>query len=155
MSLATSLPVLLRLSGQASIMGRSVVFHQNELEVMQTGIRTQLVVHAGAAQTSLSFTEDFRSAAGGLFGGIVGGLGLGVGFGVGFGVGLGALQSALFAMTFPAAMLVAAFFGARTLYKALVRGRRRKSKETLDRVARAIADNGAMATEHEDSLPPQ
>lgn len=137
--LAAALPSLLGETGQASVLGRTLSYATGELEAMRTGARTRVTVHAGSERTTVSVVDDMRTMAAGLFGGIVGGVGLGVGFGVGFGVGLGALGSPAFAALVPIAAIGLSFLGARGLYRAIVRGRRARVEERLNRIAQTIS----------------
>ena len=99
-----------------------------------SGITTSVSVNASGGRTEIAVQERLGVVAGGVFGGLVGGFGLGTGLGVGLGVGIGALGSAVFSALFPLGIIGAAYLGARAIYKAVVRGRKREMKRIIDRV---------------------
>lgn len=140
--LAAALPSFTDHSGNANFTGRTLSFTSNEFESMRTGIKTQVLVHGGQKATNVTVTQDARMAAGGLLGGIVGGVGLGAGLGVGLGVGLGALGSVAFATFFPIGMLLASFFGARAIFKAVMSSRARAAETELRQIVEFLRREG-------------
>lgn len=153
--LGAALPTVMGETGQSSVFGKSVSYSTGELEAMRSGSRTQITIHAGEHQTLITASEDMRNVAGGVFGGLVGGFGGGVGFGVGFGVGLGALGSPLFAALFPFVAVGGAFLGARALYRGIVRSKRRRTQDRIERIIRYVTENGATPRDDADTHPVQ
>lgn len=114
-----------------------------------------VVVSARDGETEIRIEERLHRFAGGLFGGGVGGFGTGVGLGVGLRVGLEVLGSALFATVFPLAVIGMAYIGAREIYRAVVRRRRRVIGELLDRLVAEVSACGAEGVLSARDRPPE
>jgi hypothetical protein len=131
--LAADVERIVGLPGQVSTAGRRAIWQASYLAAQQRAWMLTVSVGAYEDQTVVEVESRNGVLAGGLFGGLGGGLGIGGGVGVGVGVGVGALGSPLFAVVFPLACIAGSFLFARTLFRAITRGRRRKIQRILER----------------------
>lgn len=123
--------------GQASALGSTFTWQSST----PGGERSlQVTVTSGNGRTRIRIEERLTNLAGQLFGGMVGGGGGGIGLGIGLGVGIGALQSAAFAIFWPAGVIGGAYLLARSIYTSTARKRRRVLRDLLDRLTERIED---------------
>lgn len=121
--------------GQASALGRTFTWQSST----PSGERSlQVTVTSRDGRTRIRIEERLSNLAGQLFGGMLGGGGGGIGLGIGLGVGIGALQSAAFAIAWPASIIGGAYLLARSIYTSTARKRRRVLRDLLDRLTERI-----------------
>ncbi len=128
--------------GHPSLLGRTLTWQGGNADASR---KTRVVVSSRDGATTIRVEENLSQLAGGLFGGIGGGVGGGVGFGLGFPLAI-ALQSEIALVGLPLAWLGLTYFGVRTLYRNIVRGRRRVVEELFSRLAGAAEDAIATAS---------
>jgi hypothetical protein len=121
--------------GQPSLLGRTLTW---QAETPSKTRSMQVVVSARRGETHVRVEERLHQFAAGLFGGIIGGVGGGVGVGVGLPVGLEVLGSAFFAVAFPLGILGLSYLGAMQIYRQVVKRRRAKLMELLERITEAV-----------------
>ena len=109
-------------------------------------------------QTHVRLEENLHQLAGGLFGGTVGGFGIGFGVGMGLPLGLGFFGSALVATAFPVGLVGLSYIGARQIYRAVTKSRRRVMGELFDKilaeVLACVADRAVEGAKTPEQLPP-
>ena len=132
--------------GQPSLLGRTMTWRAETPNKTRT---IQITVNSRDGHTSVRLEENLTQFAGGLFGGTIAGIGGGVGVGVGLGVGLNVLGSALFATLFPLGVVGLTYMGAREIYRAIVKRRRRAMGELFEQVLTEV-----RACLVDDVLPP-
>lgn len=138
--------------GQPSLLGRTLTWRAETPSKTRT---IQVVVSVRGGETRIRIEERLNQFAGGLFGGTLGGIGGGIGMGFGIGIGLEVLGSALFAVAFPIGVFGLTFMGAREIYRAVVKSRRRKMAGLLDAISREVTDCIAEAGLGVGDTPPR
>lgn len=140
-------------TGNVSLVGRTLNFSGGG---QQSARSVQILITGRDGRTQLRIEERYGQLLGGLYGGIVGGGGVGMGIGVGAGIGT-ALGSAIFVVGIPIALFSSSYVIARTLFRTIVRKRRKALTRLVDQVAEAVAAHGmrTVAGEpHSRKLPP-
>ncbi|MCH7856631.1 MAG: hypothetical protein IIB37_07755 [Gemmatimonadetes bacterium] len=120
-----------REQGQPSLLGRSLTWHAETANKTRS---VQVTVTSRDGQTHVRLEENLNQLAGGLFGGVVGGFGIGFGVGMGLPLGLGFFGSALVATAFPVGLVGLSYIGARQIYRAVTKSRRRVMGELFDKI---------------------
>ncbi len=98
----------------------------------------QVLITVRRGETLIRVEESLGGVCAGLFGGIMGGVGGGVGFGVGgalsasLGLGVGLLA-------FPLTAVTGSYFLARSIYRAVARGRRARAGDLASRLAEEVS----------------
>ena len=120
-----------REQGHPSLLGRSLTWHAETANKTRS---VQVTVTSRDGQTHVRLEENLNQLAGALFGGTVGGFGIGFGVGLGLPLGLGFFGSALVATAFPIGVVGLSFIGARQIYRAVTKSRRRVMSELFDKI---------------------
>lgn len=139
--------------GQPSLLGRTLTWRAETANKTRT---VQLTVTSRDGTTQIKLEENLIQTAGGLFGGLTGGAGLGFGLGVGLPIGLEVLGSTLFAVAAPVGIMTLSFIGARWIYRATVKKRKRAMAKVFDRVvqqAQASIDEATHKIEADAETP--
>ena len=117
--------------GTATAVGRTLTWSST---TDSNNSSQQVLITVRNGETLIRVEETLGGVCGGLFGGIMGGLGGGAGFGVG-----GALSASLGLgvglVAIPLAAVTGSYFLARTIYKAVARGRRARAEDLASRLA--------------------
>ena len=130
--ISSKLEFELGLKGISSISEKELVWKTAAYDEMRTGSGISLSVSVGGGESYVKINDRHFGLAGGLFGGIAGGAGIGFGVGFGLPIGLVVLNSPLFCVLFPAAVIAGGFLAARSIFKKVVRKKRGKIKKVLD-----------------------
>ncbi|MEO8333513.1 MAG: serine/threonine-protein kinase [bacterium] len=124
-------------AGIASTLGRSLSWSTGG--VSQKERQVHISVSASAGRTVIRAEERLSQIAGVYFGGLVGGVGGGLGFGS-IGVTRGTLHSPVLALCFTSGTVVAAYLGARTLFKRVARRRADELESLVARLAVQVSE---------------
>lgn len=136
--------------GQPSLLGRTLTW---QAETPSKTRSIQVVVSARRGETYVRVEERLHQFASGLFAGTIAGVGGGVGLGVGLPIGLEVLGSAFFAAAFPLGIIGLSYLGAREIYRQVVKRRRAKLAELLDRITEAVRWSIEAGTPDEVEAP--
>lgn len=128
--------------GQPNLVGRTLTWRAETPNKVRT---VQLTVTSRDGRTHIRLEENLTQLATSVFAGGTLGAGLGVGTGVGIPLGI-ALGSVALATALPIGIVAGSFVGSRWLYRAMVRGRRRRMSTLLDRLVEATRAEIASRT---------
>lgn len=140
--LAAEIERSLGIHGEPTVLGHTLSWRA---ESAGTTRFVHVMVTTRDGETHIRVGERLQGLAGGVFGGLVGGAGGGLGLGVGVAIGLGALESAFFAVAWPAGVVSLSYVAAREIFGVVARKRRRALSDLLERITLMIGppDSGA------------